>query len=78
MQTGGLTGREGEAEAEREIGGESARIGERMRRRRRGGEGGSPEVRRAAAPARVAGIGWRSIACVAVAVMPFRNFRVLF
>ena len=61
MQTGGLTGREGEAEAEREIGGESARIGERMRRRRRGGEGGSPEVRRAAAPARVAGLAGEAL-----------------
>ena len=57
MQTSGLADREWEAEAEREIGGESARIGERTRRRRRGGKGGSPEVRRAAPPARVAGIG---------------------
>lgn len=58
MQAAGLTGREG-AEAEREIGVESARI-ERSAWRRRAGKGASPELRRAA---RVAvEIGWRSMA----------------
>lgn len=63
MQAAGLAGREG-AEAEREIGVESARIGRSMwrRQRRRKGKGASPELRPAA---RVAvGIGWRSMAAV--------------
>jgi hypothetical protein len=79
VQTGGLGGRGGaaeEAEAENGIGGESARIGARTRRRSRGAKGASPELRRVAPPARVAGTGWRIM--VRVTALPFWTFRVLF